>query len=295
MLDFVILTEDRYENPKNLDWYINNILKEDDLLVGALIKLGFSADRISWSSKKFDWSLTRFVIFRSTWDYFERFSEFANWLKLTSKKTKFINTYSQILWNLDKSYLQYFAKKNINVVPSFFANNKASLKEIAKINNWKEIVIKPAISAAAWNTHRISKKNFTKYESLFMSLQKKQKMLVQEFQTNILSLGEVSMILIGGKVTHAVLKKAKTGDYRVQDDYGGSVSVYPPSVKEIQFGELVVSKCDPIPVYARVDVIIDNNNKLALSELELIEPELWFRFNPESANLLAREIQKKIN
>ena len=60
----------------------------------------------------------------------------------------------------------------------------------------------------------------------------------------------------------------------------------------VGFAESIISKCDPTPFYARVDIIIDNNNELALSELELIEPELWFRFCPESAHLLAKEVTK---
>ena len=292
MLDFVILTEDRYENPKVLDWYIKNILKEDGILLESLTKLGFSAKRVSWSSRSFDWSSTRHVIFRSTWDYFERFAEFENWLKITSLKTKFINTYSQIIWNLDKSYLQYFDKEGINIVPSFFMSEGFSLKGVMKKNNWTEVITKPTISAAAWNTHRVSEKNLKKHEPIFCGLQKKQKMIIQEFQKSILSFGEISLILIGGKFTHAVIKRAKRGDYRVQDDYGGSVKTYQPSMEEVQFGELVASKCKPIPAYARVDIIIDNKNELALSELELIEPELWFRFCPDSAHLLAKEITK---
>ena len=42
--------------------------------------------------------------------------------------------------------------------------------------------------------------------------------------------------------------------------------------------------------FARVDLVWDNNGELALSELELIEPELWFRFNAEAADELAEGI-----
>ena len=178
MLDFVILTEDRYENPKVVDGYVKNILKEDGLLLESLTKLSFSVKRVSWSSKKFDWRSTRYVIFRSTWDYFERFAEFENWLKITSLKTKFINTYSQIIWNLDKSYLQYFDKEGINIVPSFFMSEGFSLKGVMKKNNWTEVITKPTISAAAWNTHRVSEKNLNKHEHVFYELQKKHKMAI---------------------------------------------------------------------------------------------------------------------
>ena len=37
----------------------------------------------------------------------------------------------------------------------------------------------------------------------------------------------------------------------------------------------------------------DNQDKLSVSELELIEPELWFRFHPPAAGLLADAIIKR--
>ena len=295
MLDFVILTEDRYESPKTTDWYIKNILEEDGILINEISNLGFSVKRVSWSSKEFNWSSVRYVVFRSTWDYFERLNEFKRWVKITSKKTKFINPYSQILWNLDKSYLNYFKKQGINIVPSFFANQNSCLKKIANDYMWEDVVVKPTISAAAWNTHLVLKKNLSSFEPTFQNLQKNHNIIVQEFQKNILTFGEVSLIVIGGRYTHAVIKRAKGGDYRVQDDYGGSVERYNASNEMINFAELIISKCSPRPFYGRIDVIIDNNNKLALSELELIEPELWFRFNPDSAKLLANEFKALLN
>ena len=72
----VILTEDRYENPKEKNWYTKNILKEDSLLLNALCSLGFRVTRSSWSSKTFNWDNVDYAIFRTTWDYFERLDEF---------------------------------------------------------------------------------------------------------------------------------------------------------------------------------------------------------------------------
>ena len=59
---------------------------------------------------------------------------------------------------------------------------------------------------------------------------------------------------------------------------------------EIKFAKKCLEKCPYSPIYARVDIVYDNNNKLSLSELELIEPELWFRNKIESATLLAEEV-----
>ena len=286
----VILTEDRYEKPKKKDWYTENILKEDGLLLNALCSLGFRVTRSSWSSKTFNWDSVDYAIFRTTWDYFERLDEFLNWVNFYSKKIKFINDLDLILWNLDKKYLRSFPKKD--VVPSFFLkiNEKTSLAKIFKKTGWEKIVIKPSISAAAWNTHLVSKERIQDFELIFNTLKKEHKMIVQEFQSSVLTFGEISLVVFGGRFSHAVLKKAKKNDYRVQDDFGGSVIAYQPKKKEIDFAEKIVKMCPKKPVYARVDILFNNNNNPVLSELEIIEPELWFRFNEKSAGFLAEQI-----
>ena len=94
------------------------------------------------------------------------------------------------------------------------------------------------------------------FEPTFLGLQKNHNLLVQEFQKTFLSHGEFSLIVIGGKYTHAVIKRVKKGDYRVQDDYGGSVERYIAPNEMVGFAESIISKCDPIPFYARVDIIL---------------------------------------
>ena len=101
-------------------------------------------------------------------------------------------------------------------------------------------------------------------------------------------------MLFDGKYSHAVLKIAKEGEFRVQDDFGGSVHQYDPSDEEIEFAEHVAAHTSPLPAYARVDVIWDNNDQLAVAELELIEPELWFRFKPEAADLMADAVLREL-
>ena len=289
-----ILTEDRYENPLKRNRYINNILKEDFLLLKALESAGFAVSRVSWSSKTVNWESFDYAIFRTTWDYFERLDEFLSWLHDCSKKLKFLNNLDLIKWNLDKNYLKDF--NSIGIVPSLFLKKKTNitLASIFKEKGWDKIVIKPTISAAAWNTHLITKKNIDKMEVVFSRLNADFEMIIQQFQESVLSFGEISLVVFGGKFSHAVLKKGKKNDFRVQDDFGGSVSLYNATKKEITFAERVVSSCFCNPVYARVDVLYDGEKNLMLSELELIEPELWFRFCNKSEYKLSREVQRLI-
>ena len=68
-----------------------------------------------------------------------------------------------------------------------------------------------------------------------------------------------------------------------------------PGKEEIKFAENAVKACIEFPVYARVDITTDNNANLVIIELELIEPELCFRNNPKSVNLLAKTIKNQLS
>ena len=292
MYDITILTDCRYVNPKKTDWYIDQVLLEDKILIDALSKKNLKVTKKDWADTSFNWKETKNVIFRTTWDYFDRFEEFFSWLKQTKSKTNFINSYEIINWNIDKNYLKELEKDGVNIAPTIFLKKgeKISLGELLSISKWKEAVIKPAISGAARHTYKINTKNYTEYEIIFNQLTSNESMLFQKYLYNITDKGEISLIMIGGEYTHAVKKIAKKGDFRVQDDHGGKVEKYNASDLEIEFAHSCLKKCRYSPIYARVDIIYNNNNQPTLSELELIEPELWFRNCPESAELLASNL-----
>ena len=296
MIDIVVLTDKRYLKDSTTDLYKHNVFYEDELVVNALKNKGLNVLRMAWDDSTFNWSDTKFALFRTTWDYFERFIEFSSWLSSVSKKTRLLNSERIIRWNVDKHYLLDLKNKGIHISKSHFLEKgeQMSLKEIHEKLNWQETVLKPCVSGAARHTYRLNKNNIVDYENVFKQLVANEAMILQPFQENIVKQGEVSLMVIEGKFTHAVLKIAKKGDFRVQDDFGGTVQPYKATLEEIKFAENAVKACIDMPIYARVDVFKDNDGILALSELELIEPELWFRNNPESSNLLAAAIKKII-
>jgi len=293
-IDIVILTEDRYVNPSVINDYNKNLLLEDQLVSDALKNEGISVERKSWSDPDFDWSTTKFIIFRSTWDYFDRYDEFTVWLKNVSTKTTLLNSAEIIHWNIDKHYLLDLKQKGIHICESYFIEKgtDTSLLELHDNLGWEKTVLKPCVSGAARHTYKLEKDTFNQHEMNFQELISNEAMMLQPFQENIMTKGEFSFVIINGKYSHAVLKIAKPGDFRVQDDFGGTVHVHQANEEQIQFSENAVKACKGKPMYARVDVIIDNDDKLAISEIELIEPELWFRNHQNAALILAKEIKK---
>ena len=89
--DVVLLTDSRYVNPKKIDPYIQNVLKEDGLVMDGLEKLNLKTIKKDWNDTNFNWSSTKSAIFRSTWDYFDQFSNFRNWLDIIKEQCFLIN------------------------------------------------------------------------------------------------------------------------------------------------------------------------------------------------------------
>lgn len=298
MYDIVILTEKRYLKPTKKNWYINQVLEEDSILFEEIKKLGLKVGRKDWNDENFIWNNTKLAIFRSTWDYFDKIIEFTSWIKSNKSKTTFLNSYELIRWNINKSYLNELKENNINIAKTKFINkyNFTTLKELFHKTKFKDAVIKPSISGAAKNTFKINLNNYLEHENLFKNLifNENSEMIFQEFLYSIYRNGEISLIVINGQFTHAIKKIAKKGDFRVQDDHGGKVINHIATKKEIEFAENCIKKCPFKPIYSRVDIIYDNNNEISLSELELIEPELWFRKNRRSARKLAKAIKNNL-
>ena len=291
--DVVVLTDARYIEKNYDDEYSQNVILEDQLVVEALKRKGLRVFRTNWDNSKFDWSTTNDILFRTTWDYFDRYGEFEPWLEKVSHLTNLINPADLIKWNIDKFYMSDLEQKGIAIPPTIFIEKETpkSLSEIVGESDWDEFILKPAISGAARHTYRFLKDKISPEAiEAFNSLNPNERFLLQEYQSKITTKGEVAFMVFGGEFSHAILKKAKSGDFRVQDDFGGTVHHYQASAKEIDFVEKTIATIEPTPIYARVDVMWDNNNNLCLGELEMIEPELWFRYQPFSADRLAETI-----
>jgi glutathione synthase/RimK-type ligase-like ATP-grasp enzyme len=296
MYDIVLLTEHRFTateaSPE--DWYLQQILTEDRILAKALEGHGLRTIRKNWADPDFDWSSTRMALFRTTWDYFHRFPEFSQWLGRTSSQTMLLNPPPLVRWNMDKNYLPELAAKGICIPPTRIRKkgSAGSLTEWHHEAGWAnvETVLKPTISGGARHTYRLNAENIERHESIFRELIVQEDMMLQEFQYCVPEKGEISLMVMGGQFTHAVQKTAKAGDFRVQDDFGGTVHHYHPTEAEISLAERAVAACNPAPLYARVDIVESNQGQLAIMELELIEPELWFRFHPPAAVCLADAI-----
>lgn len=297
--DIALLTEHRFasdEAPED-DWYYANILRDDALLRDALAAHGLTAQRVDWSDPRQDWSQFRAAVFRTTWDYFVRIEEFRAWLSSVQHATQLINAPQTIRWNLDKHYLADLDARGVPAVPSIYleAGDARTLHTLFDTTGWDEAVIKPCVSGAARNTFRVTRASAAEVEQALAPFRALEAFMFQPFIADITAGGELTLVVIDGVVTHGVRKVPKTGDFRVQDDHGGTWTEYVPSVEEIAFAERAFAACEPRPLYGRVDLVRGADGSLQLMELELIEPELWLRTHPAAAQRMARAIAERLS
>ena len=118
-------------------------------------------------------------------------------------------------------------------------------------------------------------------------------MLVQPHVPSVATTGELSLVFVDGRCTHAVRKHAAAGDFRVHDDYGGSVVPVEPAAAERAVAEAAIAAVETPLLYGRVDLVPGPGGPVVM-ELELVEPDLFLGYAPGAGERLARAIADRL-
>ncbi|MEZ6139623.1 MAG: hypothetical protein R3B84_03540 [Zavarzinella sp.] len=201
-----------------------------------------------------------------------------------------------IEWNTDKQYLKDLRESGVAIPETRFIqqDSEISLESLFLGTGFADAIIKPFVGGAAKSTFRIAVNDSPQWETTWQNCLAQGGMLFQEFEPAIQHNGEISLIYFGAEYSHAVIKRAKAGDFRVQDDHGGTVAVYHPSKHAVEIGRQILLQAPQLPAYARVDLLPADYETYLLMELELIEPELFMRFAPPSAGKFAHVVKNYI-
>lgn len=280
-------------------------ITSDDLLVKSHLPTGWRLAGVPWDQPACDWPAFDAVVLRSTWDYHLRRAEFERWLdRLDATGVTVCNPTAVVRRNVEKTYLHDLAAAGVATVPTVWlaAGERASLAELAADRGWGRVVVKPTVGASGWSFFVAGESSWPEGQTELDRILDHGGVMVQPLLDEVGRDGEWSLVLIGGELSHAVIKRARDGEVRVQSDYGGSVEAAEPGpvlrrwakdCLERSAGPLGAAAGDPPLLYARVDAIETAAGPL-LMELELIEPQLFLGSAPGAAARFAAAIQAAV-
>ena len=243
-------------------------------LIPAFKAHGMELDLIAWrgaseKAAEYDAVLPLFV-----WDYFEgNETAFKVEMAKVDAQTKLLNDFTTLKWNANKSYLDELEGRGAPVIGTITVDcvSESAVQKAFEDLETNKIVIKPQIGGGAWRQVLYEKgAPFPSKDELPPDAA-----MIQTYLPNVVEEGEFSFLYFGGQFSHGLIKRPKTGDYRIQSIYGGTEETYQPSSRERAAARLVLDALDFTPLYARVDLLRGLDGQLKLIELEMIEPYLY--------------------
>jgi glutathione synthase/RimK-type ligase-like ATP-grasp enzyme len=266
-----------------------NGAEDDQLAFPNLRALGHTIHTPVWNDPTVNWRAFDAVIVRSCWDYYKNTEAFRAWLdRMEAEQVRLLNPVDVIRWNMDKFYLREMAANGAPVIPAVWLKQgeTADLAAILAEQGWLEAVVKPTISAGAYQTWTVTPENAAARQPDFDAMVAKVGVIVQKFLPEIATLGEWSFHFFNNQFSHAIIKTPNPGDFRIQ---GGRVDPVTPSAALLAQAQQIMAETGRELLYARVDGIV-LDDQLHLMELELIEPRLYLKWGEGAPQRFAEAI-----
>ena len=264
----------------------------DDLVKPYLEKLGWEVEDVSWHDKNCNYNQYDLVVVRSTWDYQAHANEFLATLERIEKSSARLENHFQLLkWNFSKSYLKDLENKGVPILPTIWLNefDFQLANDAFSYFDTNEIIIKPLVSANADFTYRLTPNQLAENSQVMREQIAGKELMVQSFESSILEIGEHSLFYFNHAYSHCIKKRPGKGDFRVQEEHGGELFSVEPTQDMLNLSEQTLNALPEKALYARVD-ILQTSKGLAIIEVELIEPSLYFNMDSQSPERFAHAI-----
>lgn len=246
-------------------------------LLDALRRRGHAAEPLAWDepgSRSGDFDA---VVLRATWNYHLQPGRFLGWARRMARSSRLVNPLPAVRWNLHKRYLGELEADSVPVVPTEWVPRRlqVSVPEILARRGWDDVVVKPAVSASSFATRRFRPGEAPAAEVFLRSQHGVRDMMVQPYMRSVEEVGERAVVWIDGEVTHAV---RKTPRFAGADE--SVVRAGEPDAEERRVVAAALARWSDSLCFARVDLMRDDSGRVLVSEVELIEPSLFFPLCP---------------
>ncbi len=271
---------------------------DDDLAIAELRARAWHVEEIPWRRRGVDWSAFDLVLIRTTWDYQHDLDAFLDALSaIEAAGVPLANPSALVRWNARKTYLRDLAARGVRVVPTRWGEGLSAdgLRSLCAALGDGGCVLKPTVSANAHDTWRLPRDVDPSVAAELAPRFTGREWMAQPFVASVLDEGEYSVFYFDGSYSHAIVKRPKPGDFRVQEEHGGRIVGIEPDAALRRAADRVMGALDEAPLQARVDLVRLDDGSLALMELEAIEPSLYFRTHPQAAEHFADALARYLS
>jgi glutathione synthase/RimK-type ligase-like ATP-grasp enzyme len=263
----------------------------DQLTFAPLHGLGWQVEEIPWTRASVDWSAYDVVVVRSTWDYQNDLPRFLSVLESIEDQTRLLNPLPICRWNAHKGYLAELERAGVRTVPTVFVAglDAAALVTARKSLGQSTLVAKPAVGANADDAFVLADGDAAAQAEAIATLGARDT-LIQPFLAAVVEEGEYSLFYFRRRYSHAICKQPAAGDFRVQEEHGGIIRPVTPDAATRAAAERCLAAIGEPLLYARIDLIRLADGRMAVMEVELIEPSLYFDQDPAAASRFANAL-----
>lgn len=263
-----------------------------DILRKGLAPNGFSLTPVRWVEPGVDWHRFAAVMVNCAWDYQDCHTDFLATLDhIAGLGVPVFNDPATIRWNIRKTYLREIEAKGVPVIPTLWpeAPTADDITEAMRVFESDDVIIKRQVGGGARGQTRYTRANLPAPGSIL-----DRPGMIQPFIPAIATEGEYSFLFVDGDFSHALVKRPKSGDYRIQEAYGGRSEAIDPSPADRAAAQLVLDVLDAPPLYARVDMVRGTTGHLLLMELEVLEPYLFPKDGPQIGAMLGAALKRRL-
>ncbi len=260
-------------------------------LAEVLAERGVQAEWVPWDDPQTDWTGYDLVLLRETWDYPTKLARFLGWVDWLSTVTVVVNPAAVVHWNHHKRYLEALSSAGVPTIPTTVVTTATPEPEAALRGTAAAmVVVKPAVGIGGEDAER-GRADDPAMAAHLRALLADGDVLVQPYLRTIETAGETSLVLFGGRFSHAVVKRPAGGEFRIHEHRGGIYAQVDPSVEQVEVARAACEAAGALTasnlVYARVDLVNGDDGSPLVMEVELIEPSLYLHTVPAATSTLA--------
>jgi len=269
-----------------------NLTADDRLVVSPLAERGITVVPAVWT-EDVAWDDYDLVVIRSPWDWYRHGRRFEALIEDVGRRALLFNRDAQ-RW-LDKRYLLDLARRGVRGFPTYVVQDRAGLEQALEAFESARIVLKPATAAAAHGTTRLDARDHEAARRALDAILEHDVALLQPYYETVEADGEWSLVFLGGEFSHAVKKRPVRGDFRVQEELGGTVESATAPTEVIDDAKRAVEAARQDFLYARVDgMVVPSLGGFCVTELEVVEPELFLRMDSAAPERFANAIARRL-